>query len=273
MLAGPGLGAVLVQLLSAPLAVLVDAASFVVSALCIGRVRSPERVGHEPAPRRPLRSELTEGLTLVWRDARLRGIAGAAANINLFGLVLVSLFVVYATRELGFHPWMVGAVLASAGCGALLGALVAPRVARRLGQGRTMVAASTFFPLAIFAYPLVHGPVPLAFAILAVDEFLMGVAIMLFDVNVGGFVLSTVPRGLLGRVSATLGTITQGAKPIGALAGGTLGTVIGLRPALWVAALGAITTALWMWCSPLRHDGPAGAVTDGTPANTGETHP
>jgi hypothetical protein len=80
---------------------------------------------------------------------------------------------------------------------------------------------------------------------------------MLFDVNVGGFVLTAVPRSMLGRVNSSLAMITQGVKPIGALTGGVLGTAIGLRPALWVAAIGATTTVLWMWCSPLRHDGPA----------------
>ncbi|MGZ4613942.1 MAG: MFS transporter [Actinomycetes bacterium] len=262
MLAGPGLSGALVQLLSAPVAVFADAVSFLVSAACISRVTAPERVGHEPAPRRPLSAELGEGLGLVATDARLRAIAGAAANLNLFGLVLVSLFVIYATRELGFHPWMIGAVLAAGGCGALIGALTAPRVAARLGQGRTMVLASVVFSVAIYAYPLVHGPVAAEFAILVVDELAIGTAVMLFDVNVAGFVLTAVPRSLLGRVNSSLGMITQGVKPIGALVGGALGTTIGLRPALWVAAVGATTTVLWTWFSPLRHDGPTNPTTD-----------
>jgi MFS family permease len=253
MLAGPGLGGLLVQALSAPVAVVVDALSFLVSAACIRRVRAPERVDHEPPPRRPVRVELTEGMQTVLRDGSLRAIAGTAANLNLFGMVLMALFVVYATRELGFAPGLVAGVVMAGGLGALAGALLAPRVAARIGSGRTIVLASAVFSGALFAFPAAAGPVWAEFALIAGTELVVGVAIMLFDVTVAGLVLGVVPRERLGRVNACLSFVTQGVKPLGALAGGVLGTAIGLRPALWVAAAGATTTVLWTWFSPLRH--------------------
>lgn len=252
LLAGPSLGAALVQALSAPLAVLADAASFVVSAACLRRVSAPERPGQAPDARQPMRTEVVDGVRHVVTDARLRALAGAAANLNLFGLLVASLFVVYATRELGFAAWMVGAVLAAGGVGALLGALAAPCVARRIGAGRAIVAASAFFSVGLFAYPLVQGPASTALPVLMGVELVLGVAIMVFDVTVGGLVLRVTPRHLLGRVTSTLGLLTQGVKPLGALLGGALGTALGLREALWVAAIGATTTVLWTWLSPLR---------------------
>jgi predicted MFS family arabinose efflux permease len=252
LLAGPTLGGSLVQVLSAPLAVLADAVSFVCSAVLVGRVRAPERVGHVPAPRQRLRHEIAAGLGHLWRDPRLRGIAGAAANLNFFGMMVFALLVVFLTRVHDFTPAMIAAVTVAAGVGSLIGALTAPRVAARLGRGRTIVLGSAIFSLGMIAFPAAHGSRGAVLVTLVVNEVVMGVAIMLFDVTIGGFTMSEVPRDLLGRVNSSMSTITQGVKALGALAGGALGTAVGLRPALWVAAVGALTTVLWTWFSPLR---------------------
>ncbi len=252
MLAGPGLGGSLVQLLSAPVAVLVDALAFLTSAVLLGRVRAQERVGHVPPPRRRLRVEIGEGVTQLWQDRRLRAIAGAAANVNFFGLMIFALVVVYLTRAQDFTPLMVAAVTVAGGVGSLIGALLAPRVARRIGRGRTIVLGSAVFSLGMFAFPAAHGPRWLVLVVLLANEIVVGIAIMLFDVTTGALVLSEVPRDMLARVNASLSTVTQGVKTLGALAGGLLGTVFGLHAALWVGALGATTTVLWTWLSPLR---------------------
>lgn len=257
MLAGPGLGGLLVQALTAPVAVVVDAVSFAVSALCLRRVRTPERVAPAAPAHRSLRRDLAEGLATVVKDPSLRAVAGAAANLNLFGMVVMALFVVYATRELGFSAGLVGLVLTLGGVGALLGALLAPWLARRIGTGRTIVAGSVVFSFALLAVPLAAGPRWLELAVLGGGELVGGLAVMLFDVSTSGLVLSMVPTDRLGRVSACMGFLTQGVKPLGALAGGALGTALGLHPALWLAALGASTTLLWTVCSPLRRRGAA----------------
>ena len=254
LLGGPGLGGALVQLLSAPVAVLLDAASYVASAVLVGRVRAPERAGQDVPERRRLRSEVAEGLQYLWGDARMRAIAGTAANLNFFGLVIWALLVVYLTRVLDFTALMVAAVFVAGGVGCLVGALLAPRVSERLGRGRTYLLAAAIFSLAMFAFPLAGGPRWAALAVLVVNEIVVGVAIMLFDVTTSAFVLSSVPRRRHGRVNASWSTVTQGVKPLGALAGGALGTAIGLRPALWVAAVGALTTVLWIWWSPFRRE-------------------
>ncbi len=255
MLAGPGLGGLLVQALTAPVAVVVDAASFLVSAAFLRRLRTPEREAPADRPRRPLRRELAEGLGTVVTDPSLRAVAGAAANLNLFGMVVMALFVVYATRELGFSAGLVGVVLTLGGVGALLGALLAPRLARRLGTGRTLVLGSVVFSFGLFAVPLASGPRWLELAVIGGGELVGGLGVMLFDVSASGLVLSLVATDRLGRVSACMGFLTQGVKPLGALAGGALGTALGLHPALWLAAVGASTTLLWTVFSPLRRGG------------------
>ncbi|HEX7187320.1 MAG TPA: MFS transporter [Actinomycetes bacterium] len=259
MLGGPGLGGTLVQVLTAPVAVVVDALSFVVSAVLVSRVSAPERVDDVPPPRRRLREEVREGLVHLWQDRRLRAIAGSAANLNFFGLMIFALLVVYLTRDLGFTPLMIAAVTMAGGLGALTGALVAPRVADRIGRGRTFLLATSVFSVGMFAFPAASGPRWMALTVLMVNEAAVGVAIMLFDVTNSAFVLESVPRAVHGRVNSSLSTLTQGVKPLGALAGGALASAVGMRPALWVAAVGATTTVLWMLFSPFRHDA-AGTV-------------
>jgi predicted MFS family arabinose efflux permease len=162
------------------------------------------------------------------------------------------LLVVYLTRAQDFTPLMIAAVTVAGGAGSLAGALVAPKVAHRIGRGRTIVLGSAFFSVGMIAFPAAHGPRWLVLTVLLINEVVVGIAIMLFDVNTGALVLSEVPRDMLARVNASLSTVTQGVKAVGALAGGALGTAYGLRPALWVGAVGALTTVLWTWFSPLR---------------------
>lgn len=254
-LLGPGLGGLLVQAVSAPLAVLLDSLSFLVSASCIRSLRRPEQptAASTTSPNgRALRSQLREGLHAVLGNPVLRAIAGSAANLNLFGMLTMALFVAYATRSLGMSAGMVGAIVVIGGSGALLGALAAPRISAKVGEGRAIVGATVVFSIAPFALPLAAGPRWLELGIIGLGELVGGFAVMVYEVTAAGVTLRAVPPELLGRVSSCSGFITQGVKPIGALAGGVLGTTLGLHTALWVAAAGATTTVLWTYLSPLR---------------------
>ncbi|MEW1952886.1 MFS transporter [Terrabacter sp. NPDC080008] len=268
MLAGPGLGGVLVQAVSAPVAILLDAASFLVSAACIRSLRRPERCVESHADchtarDRSLRADLGEGLRAVLRNPPLRAIAGSAANLNLFAMLTMALFVAYATRSLGLSAGLIGAIAMIGGAGALAGALAAPRIAVRMGEGRTIVAATIVFSFALFALPLAAGPRLLELGVIGAGELVGGFAVMLFDVTAAGLTLKAVAPELLGRVSSCSAFLTQGVKPLGALAGGVLGTTLGLHAALWIAAVGATTTMLWTFLSPLRHrDGAAQTPTE-----------
>ncbi|WP_374970580.1 MFS transporter [Terrabacter sp. BE26] len=252
MLAGPGLGGLLVQAVSAPVAILLDAGSFLVSATCIRSLRRPERRTEPASADRSLRRELGEGLSAVLRNPSLRAIAGSAANLNLFGMLTMALFVAYATRVLDLSAGMVGAIVMTGGAGALAGALAAPRIAAAIGEGRAIVAATVVFSFALFALPLAGGPRWLELGVIGAGELVGGFAVMVFDVTAAGLTLQVVVPELLGRVSSCSAFLTQGVKPLGALAGGVLGTTLGLHEALWIAAAGATTTMVWTFLSPLR---------------------
>ena len=196
-------------------------------------------------------------------EERLRAVALTAASVNFFGLMIFALLVVYLTRVHDFTPLMIAAVTVAGGIGSLIGALVAPRVSARVGRGRTILLASAIFSVGMLAFPLADGPRWSVLTVLAVNEVVVGVGIMLFDVTTGALVITDTPRELLGRVNTSLSTVTQGVKAVGALVGGAMATAIGMRPALWVAALGATTTVLWVWFSPLRHERAATVGTEG----------
>ena len=180
---------------------------------------------------------------MIWRDRRLRGIAGAAANVNFFGLMVFALLVVYLTREHGFTPVMIAAVTVAGGLGSLAGAC-GPRVSRRIGRGRTVVLGSAVFGFGMIAFPAAHGR----------GGWCWSSSRSTRSSSASRSCSSTSPparsthrgtRRPVARVNASMSTVTQGVKALGALTGGASGTAYGLRPALWVAAVGATTTVLW----------------------------
>jgi predicted MFS family arabinose efflux permease len=130
--------------------------------------------------------------------------------------------------------------------------VLAPKVAARIGRGRTIISGSAIFSVGMIAFPAAHGPRWLVLVVLCLNEVVVGVGIMLFDVTTSAFYITDVPDVIRGRVSSSMSTVTQGVKALGALTGGAIGTAYGIRPALWVAALGATTTVLWTVFSPLR---------------------
>jgi predicted MFS family arabinose efflux permease len=251
---GPGLAGLLVQLLSAPIAVAVDAVSFVVSAALVARIHAAE-LPRDRAERRAAWREMGEGLRELVASRPMLAISASAATLNLFGVAMEALQVLYVTRWLGFTAWMVGAMMASLGLGGVAGAVAAGWVARRIGQGRAIVAATGWFSVGLILLPTAGGPPWVAFAIVAGGNLLFGVAVMVFDVNVAAFRQSVTPPRLLGRVGASMSFITQGAKPLGALLGGVLGAALGLREALWLLAAGGAGSVIWTWLSPLRRGG------------------
>jgi MFS family permease len=247
---GPGVAGLLVQALSAPAAILIDAVSYLFSAAAIGSMHAGNDRAQPTAERRPLRVEVGEGLRFLAGDRSLRAIAGSAATLNLFGMLIFSILILYARRELHLTAGAIGLIFAAGGVGALIGALSAPWLSRSLGQGRSIFAATAWFSVHLLVIPIASGPH--AVWILAANELLGGVAVMVFDVNAMTLAQLTTPADLLGRMSATLGFVTQGAKPLGALLGGILGELLGLHGALWVAGAGGTLTVLWTWFSPLR---------------------
>jgi len=257
-LAGVGLAGVLVQLFGGPMAVAINAASFGVSTVFLAMMRN--RGERRPSPeqsRQKMRQEVADGLRYMMAEPRMRAIAGSAANLNLFSSVVLALYVLYVSRHLGISPSVIGLLFVVWGIGAVGGAMFASRLGRRHGEGRTIVGASVVFSLVMFAYPVAgHLPMWLAVTVLAAANMVFGCAIFMFDVHTAALRQRATPSDLQGRAAATMTFVTQGVKPIGALLGGVLGEVAGVRGALWIAAVGALTTVLWTYFSPLRTAAP-----------------
>jgi MFS family permease len=245
----PGLTGVLIELITAPMAILLDALSFACSAVCVGVIRTPERA---PAPQRQhVRREIVAGLQVVAGNPFLRSLAGYAATRTFFGNFIGSLYALYALRELGLGPVLLGIAIGVGGASNLLGTLVVEPLTRRFGIGRTVLGAVTVGSLAVFLIPLASGPVPLAFALLVTGQA-FDVIHPLYDVNALSLRQAITPDPLLGRVNASMQVLEGGFAPLGALAGGFLGDRIGVRATLFVAAVGILASVLWLALSPLR---------------------
>jgi MFS family permease len=246
---GPGIAGVLVHVLTAPYALLVDAVSFIWSALLVFRIHTSE-----PRPERSaessMRREIAEGLRYILRDPRWRPISAYIASSNFFFNVAYSIFLVYAARELELSPLAIGIMLGLGGFGWLIGALVASRVSGRLGPGPTTVVAAIASGPPLLLIPLAPQSFPIPFIVLA--EVLSGVAIVLFNINAISLMQALTPPRLLGRMNASRRFVVWGTLPLGALVGGALGTAIGLRPTLVVGAIGASFCFIPMLFSPLR---------------------
>jgi MFS family permease len=249
--AGPGLAGMLVALVAPPLAIAADAASFLVSALAIAAIRAPEPRPANQGKRR-LWPELREGILTLGRQPILRATAAYSALMNLCFQAVHTIFVLFATAELGLSPALFGAILTASSLGGLLGAALVPPLVARVGPGPAMLVAAGYYAIGALAIPLATGGRWQATVVLLVAWGAIGVGNGIGNIVSASLTQLLVPARLLGRVNATQATLGWGAAPLGALLGGIAGQGLGLRPTLTLAALGVLGTALWLAASPLR---------------------
>ncbi|MEU7607929.1 MFS transporter [Micromonospora sp. NPDC049204] len=250
-LAGPAVGGGLVQALSAPAAIVVDAASFLGSALLLSRIPVTEP---PPPPRRTSTLGLVrEGLVLVVRHPVLRAALGCTSTVNFFTFISGALLVLYASRELDLSAGAIGVALGFGAVGGLAGAALAPRISRAIGLGRTAMIGVVLFPVPLALTALVSGSTWTKVAMLAAIELVSSFGVMLMDVNLNALLTAVTPDDARGRRAGAYSAVNYGIRPLGALVGGALGTTIGLRPTLVVAGLGGVLAVLWLLASPVRH--------------------
>ena len=247
--AGPSLAGVVVEVLTAPAAMVFDAFSFFFSTATLLRIRKPE-AKVQPSPGSSIGKDLREGLHVVLGEPRLRMIAGCTATSNFFSSALFALFVLFALDMLQLSPLALGLVQAIGAAGGLVGALAAKRVADRLGVGWTIISGAVIFGFAML--PVAFATVSLAFWILSGSLALTLFGGLLYNINQVSFRQTIVPIRLQGRLNATMRTIVWGTLPLGGLAGGFLGEALGLRMGILVAAAGGCFSFLWVLFSPLR---------------------
>lgn len=258
LVAGPSLAGGLVQALGGPVAVAVDAGSYLVSSVSLAVIGTVEEALAPPTQAR-LRSQIGEGLRFVLGHRILRAIAGCTGTANLFSSVQSAVEIVFLVRVIHVSAGVIGLLFAGAGLGGLVGAFLSSRLAHRFGGVRAIQAGIVLNAGALLL-PLTGRGV--AVGLFALGLFVNSIGVVIYNVNQVSFRQRLCPPGLLGRMNATMRFLVWGEMPLGALLGGALGAGIGLRPTLWVAAAGQLLAIIWLFTSPMRtmRDFPAAAA-------------
>jgi predicted MFS family arabinose efflux permease len=247
-----GAAGVLVQWLTAPIAIAIDAASFLVSAAFLGGIRRPEPPPPPVAEREPIASEIREGMRLVAHDPILRGLLWGTLGLSAMWGVFGSTWLLFANGELGLDAAVIGVVAALGGFGSLLGALLAERAAGRFGLGRLVVITLLFAALGNLLIPLAPVGMPLVAVAFLVGQQLVGdTAVTMYDVTEVSMRQARVEDRHLGRVNATVRVVMVLATLFGTVAGGLIAEVIGLRVAAFIAPVFALIGAAGLRRSPV----------------------
>jgi len=254
--AGPGVAGFLIGLIGAPMAIMVDAVSYLVSGALLARIHRDEADPPRPEAPEPGRRmanlwrQSLDGLRLIVANPYLRGLAGSTATFNLFNTMLWTLLLLYATDELGLSPQAIGIIFSIGQLGLLLGVFLAGRVARRIGLGRAIVGGMVISGGAFVLVPLAPRDAPVPY--LLAYQFLIGVGIPIYNINQRSLRQAITPDAMLGRMTTSMRFLVWGTIPIGSFAGGVLGSTIGLLPTLWIASAGTSLAFLSVLASPVR---------------------
>ena len=251
-LVGPGLAGGLIQLVTAPFAIILDALAFFGSALMLRKVHVPGDVP-DPGPRPSVMTEIHDGLKLVWNNRTLLALAWLAGLWQILHHMQIAVLILFATRELGLSAGAIGLTYVFGGLGCVLASAFAERLSARFGVGPIIVHGLALTALGWQVFGLISGPV--WFATLA-----MGCAMLMFDfgavlygINYLALRQAITPDRLLGRMTATMRFLTVAAAPLGSLAGGALASAIGLRETLLtIGVLGILLVVGAVLWSPVR---------------------
>ncbi|HEX2625803.1 MAG TPA: MFS transporter [Candidatus Limnocylindrales bacterium] len=249
---GPGLAGALVQLFKAPFAILVDAVSFFISAVSLFLIRTPEPARPPRDVDSAVRSEIVEGLRAVREHRVLWPMAVRSIVAHVAGSFYGVLYTIYLVQDLHLNTFLFGIVISAGGVGSIVGSLFASRVIRRLGLGPALIWTAIGASILGILTPLAQGPLPLAFAMLFIPQLIGDGLQTIEGVAETSLIQGLVPNHILGRVNATLETVSHGiAYPIGALAAAALAGVIGARGGIAIGWFGMAVSIAILVLSPL----------------------
>jgi MFS family permease len=233
-ISGCGLAGVAARAVGTANSLLFNAGSFLVSVACLLAIREAEPRRERDHARRSttLRADIAEGLLFIWRDRLLRTLATFMAVANMAYGGVLALSVLFLVRVAHIGAAEVGLLLAASSIGGLAGALVARRVAERVGTARTLLFGVLVYGLAGLLIPLTEAGLSAAFYV--AGSGLVTGAISANNIVLVSFRQRYTPAAILGRVTASQRFLVYGTAPLGALLAGALGTTLGIRPALWV---------------------------------------
>ena len=253
---GPTLAGNAIAIVAAPLAIVLDALSFFVSGGLVSAIKKreakPARALDEHGRPTSLRSEMAIGMRYVLGNRYLRPIAACTATSNLFAAAMFAVFPVLIWRELAFSPAFYGTVMGLGSIGFLVGAALSSRLPRSLGLGRTIIATAALASPAFMLMTLTPASLGWAAVILFSGWFVVGMTQVIYNVAQISLRQSITPLPMQSRMNATMRFIVWGTIPIGSVLGGLLATMLPVRFALMIAALGSFTSSLWVLFSPLR---------------------
>jgi MFS family permease len=251
-IAGPNLGALLVEVLSAPVALVADVASWLVSAASLLWIRDTEPAPERLPGKRSVRAEIRAGLSLVFSHPLLRALMGTSGFFNLFVQWINTLFVLFMVRDLGLHPAVIGVLVSCQSIGALAGSFLSSLASRRFGLGPAFMTAVVCECVVMFVAPVAPaGHHLLAALLLGAMLFVNGLGSTVSGIIGTSVRQAVTPQGLIGRMTAAFQFTGYGVVVLGALGGGLVGQTLGLRSGLLIGAIGIQGTIIWMALSAL----------------------
>ena len=259
--AGFGLAGILVQVFSAPLAIAVDAVTFIVSALTMGWIRAPEppasTVRHDAEvagvqrPHASIWRELADGLRIALGDGRRRALVGVTGIFTLFGYTLETVLTLYLLHDLHLSPAIFGPIWGFGGASAFVGALIAARVIRRWGSGRVIILGAFVYTASALLLPLAGGPLWLVVLLLVAAQC-TDAAHTIWTIAQTSLLQRITPALALGRLNGAMQCIQGIATLAGLSLGAALGQTLGLRATLFVAAFGLLLAPIRLLFTPIR---------------------
>ncbi|HEY2372577.1 MAG TPA: MFS transporter [Gaiellaceae bacterium] len=248
--AGPGVAGGLIALATAPYALLVDALSFVVSGGFTMWIRKREQPAEHEVEQRHLLVELWEGLRYVLRHRLLLPQAMSTGISNFFSSLLFSILLVYAHRSLGMSSGLIGLSFSLGAFGWMIGASQASRLRRWLGVGGATILGASLTGPASLLIPLAPRSFPVPFLVASIA--IMGFGSVVYNIQQVSLRQAICPPRLQGRMNASMRFLVWGTMPLGSLTGGTIAAAAGLRTALFVGAIGGLSSILPIVFSPIR---------------------
>ncbi|MGC8486661.1 MAG: MFS transporter [Clostridia bacterium] len=248
---GPGFAGFLAQWLTAPLALVANALTYVVSVVSLLWIR-----GSEPEPAgsdgQGVFAQIREGLQVVFGSRYLRAVAGCTGTANFFATLAQAVYVLYVVHRVGLHPGLLGVVFGVGSVGALVGAAASGRLASRFGVGPVILGGIAVSAVGELLVPLARAPVAYGLPFLVGGSLVVSLGSTVYNITQVSLRQALTPHRLMGRMNASMRFVVWGVIPLGSLAGGLLGSHFGLRPTLVVAALGGLLAPLWIALSPTR---------------------
>ena len=264
---GPGLAGGLVQAIGAPLAVFVDAISFVFSAISLLLIRSREPGRPPRTSSTPIRLEILEGLRLVRQHTVLLPLTLRSIIAHVAGSFYGVLYTIYLIEDLHLSPLLLGLVVSAGGVGSLVGSFVASRVIARFGFGPALIGTAIGASIVGVLTPLAGGPLLLATLMVFLPQLIGDGLQTIEGVAELSLIQGVVPDRILGRDNETLEVFSHGiAYPLGALGAAALAGTIGVRGGIAIGWAGMAASILLLVFSPLpriRHASDALALEEG----------